>query len=164
MLCSLQQNLICSTGPFEQANDRGMQIPVVSIIQHNVHGLASTWAFPGQPGPSSLRQLFGECNMSPQAVNSLKKTCNLLNLQVLGLTLLFSKLFYNAYIHPLRKFPGPLLARLSRLYYSYYRSTGQLEWKTLELHKKYGSVVRIAPNECKSIPNISGQLSIAESN
>ncbi|KAJ0121357.1 Cytochrome PaP450-1 [Diaporthe amygdali] len=66
---------------------------------------------------------------------------------VLGLTLLFSKLFYNAYLHPLRKFPGPLLARLSRLYYSYYRSTGRLEWKTLELHKKYGSVVRIAPNE-----------------
>ncbi|KAI1868375.1 hypothetical protein JX265_007198 [Neoarthrinium moseri] len=45
------------------------------------------------------------------------------------------------------KFPGPLLARATRVYYSYYRSAGQLELKTRELHDTYGSIVRIAPNE-----------------
>lgn len=64
------------------------------------------------------------------------------------------KLLYNLLFHPLRKFPGPLLGRASRLYYSYHRSTGQLEWKTLELHQKYGSVVRIAPDECKYNPSL----------
>jgi hypothetical protein len=61
---------------------------------------------------------------------------------------IIAKTLYNVLFHPLRKFPGPLPARASRLYYSYYRSTGQLEIKTKELHEKYGSVVRIAPDEC----------------
>ncbi|KAI6550163.1 hypothetical protein MCOR03_009612, partial [Pyricularia oryzae] len=59
----------------------------------------------------------------------------------------FAKALYNVFFHPLREFPGPLLARATRVYYSYHRSTGQLELLTKELHDKYGSVVRIAPDE-----------------
>ncbi|CCF45815.1 benzoate 4-monooxygenase cytochrome P450 [Colletotrichum higginsianum] len=62
----------------------------------------------------------------------------------------FVKALYNVFMHPLRKFPGPLLARSSRLYYSYHRSTGNLELITKELHEKYGDVVRLAPDECES--------------
>lgn len=77
-----------------------------------------------------------------------------MSLQVSAFAAVVSKASYNVFFHPLRSFPGPLLARASRLYYSYYRSTGQLEWKTLELHQKYGSVVRIAPDECKCMSTV----------
>jgi hypothetical protein len=32
------------------------------------------------------------------------------------------------------------------LVWIYYRLTGQLVWKSIDLHEKYGSVVRIAPD------------------
>lgn len=53
----------------------------------------------------------------------------------------------NAYFHPLSRHPGPKLWSTTRLFYSYYRITGQLVKKTFDFHKKYGSTVRIAPNE-----------------
>ncbi|KAJ4387223.1 hypothetical protein N0V93_007812 [Gnomoniopsis smithogilvyi] len=62
---------------------------------------------------------------------------------------------YNVFSHPLRRFPGPLLARATRLFYSYYRSIGKLEIKTQELHKKYGNVVRIAPDELSFVSGAS---------
>lgn len=65
-----------------------------------------------------------------------------------------SRVCYNIYFHPLKTFPGPLVAGSTRLYYSYYRSTGQLEQKTKELHDAYGSVVRIAPNECELLVEV----------
>ncbi|PMD42183.1 hypothetical protein L207DRAFT_377650, partial [Hyaloscypha variabilis F] len=50
-------------------------------------------------------------------------------------------------IHPLSKIPGPFSAKFSGVWKNvrYFRST----WHTdiLELHDKYGPVVRIAPNE-----------------
>ncbi|CZT06307.1 related to cytochrome P450 CYP3/CYP5/CYP6/CYP9 subfamilies [Rhynchosporium agropyri] len=65
-----------------------------------------------------------------------------------GVILLFiSKCFYNLWLHPARAYPGPLLGRASRLYFTYYRISGQLEFKTKELHDRYGLVFRIAPNE-----------------
>ncbi|PQE20304.1 hypothetical protein CJF30_00001610 [Rutstroemia sp. NJR-2017a BBW] len=65
-----------------------------------------------------------------------------------GVVLLFiSKCFYNLWLHPARSYPGPFLGRASRLYFTYYRMSGQLEFKTKELHDKYGLVFRIAPNE-----------------
>ncbi|KAL8386845.1 hypothetical protein RB595_010347 [Gaeumannomyces hyphopodioides] len=58
-----------------------------------------------------------------------------------------AKLVYNFFLHPARRFPGPLLARCTRAYCRYYRSTGQLENKREELHEKYGDVLVIAPDE-----------------
>ncbi|KZL77278.1 benzoate 4-monooxygenase cytochrome [Colletotrichum incanum] len=65
------------------------------------------------------------------------------------------KAFYNVFLHPLSAFPGPLLARASRIYYSYYRSIGKLEIITKELHDKYGDVVRVAPDELSFISGMS---------
>ncbi|KAI0906926.1 cytochrome P450 [Ustulina deusta] len=68
---------------------------------------------------------------------------------VVGTTFLatISLTFYRLYVHPLRKVPGPFLARVTGLWRSalYFRGT----WfdDSIELHRKYGPVVRISPNE-----------------
>ena len=59
---------------------------------------------------------------------------------------LFSKL-YQAYTSPLRDVKGPWLARFTRLWYamsSYSRKSHEIH---TDLHKKYGPIVRIAPND-----------------
>ncbi|KOC07833.1 cytochrome P450 monooxygenase [Aspergillus flavus AF70] len=58
-----------------------------------------------------------------------------------------AKTIYNLYLHPLRSYPGPWLARATRWYYSYYVKIGLLPQKTKELHDQYGPCVRIAPDE-----------------
>jgi cytochrome P450 len=54
---------------------------------------------------------------------------------------------YTLYLHPLSHIPGPLVARLTSIYL--YRLTyNGIEASTIEaLHKQYGPVVRVAPNE-----------------
>ena len=56
-------------------------------------------------------------------------------------------LAYNLLFHRLAKYPGPLLWRASRLPYSYHQVTGDLYLKIEAMHKRYGSTVRVAPNE-----------------
>lgn len=51
------------------------------------------------------------------------------------------------YFHPLARFPGPLLWRATDLGFAYRFATRTLSRDMLEIHKKYGPVVRIAPNE-----------------
>lgn len=48
---------------------------------------------------------------------------------------------------PLRSVPGPFSARLNRLWYLQKVWTGELPRLNIELHRKYGPVVRLAPNE-----------------
>lgn len=54
---------------------------------------------------------------------------------------------YNLFLHPLRKYPGPLLHRASRIPYCISAIQGTLAFEILDLHNKYGSVVRVAPDE-----------------
>lgn len=55
--------------------------------------------------------------------------------------------FYNAYLHPLRSYPGPLLWRSFRIPYVVSTQRGELHNRLTEFHTKYGPIVRIAPNE-----------------
>lgn len=48
---------------------------------------------------------------------------------------------------PLYRFPGPFLAAWGHLPYTYWLFTQRQPFKLAELHQKYGSVVRIAPNQ-----------------
>lgn len=61
---------------------------------------------------------------------------------ILGLTI------YRLFFHPLKHIPGPLLARLTYGYQIYYDAIlgGVLPKKMPALHKKYGPLVRIAPD------------------
>ncbi|KJA18919.1 hypothetical protein HYPSUDRAFT_44767 [Hypholoma sublateritium FD-334 SS-4] len=49
--------------------------------------------------------------------------------------------------HPLAKYPGPALAKLSKLWGLYKTSTGKTHLLYLELHRQYGPIVRTGPNE-----------------
>jgi len=54
---------------------------------------------------------------------------------------------YRLFLHPLRRFPGPLPAKLSKLHGPYLARNGQLHIEQNKLFSKYGNIVRIAPNE-----------------
>ncbi|KAK6224302.1 cytochrome p450 [Colletotrichum tabaci] len=58
-----------------------------------------------------------------------------------------AKCLYNVFLHPLRHYPGPKLAGVTRAYYLFFDVRGVSHWKVKEWHEKYGDVVRIAPGE-----------------
>ncbi|CAH0057175.1 unnamed protein product [Clonostachys solani] len=53
----------------------------------------------------------------------------------------------NLYFHPLSKFPGPKIAAASNLWYAYVMHRGVAPIEMSNLHKKYGPVIRVAPDE-----------------
>ena len=70
----------------------------------------------------------------------------LLVLQVVA-TLLVGLLLYRGFLHPLADFPGPFLARYTGLWRTARYFNGKWHDDVVQLHEKYGKVVRIAPNE-----------------
>ncbi|UPK97402.1 hypothetical protein LCI18_008337 [Fusarium solani-melongenae] len=52
------------------------------------------------------------------------------------------------FVSPLRRVPGPFLARYTRLWLFKETYRGTFPKTNVELHKKHGPIVRIAPNEC----------------
>ncbi|OHE93749.1 cytochrome P450 [Colletotrichum orchidophilum] len=58
-----------------------------------------------------------------------------------------SYIIYNLFFHPLRRFPGPILMRATRATACYRLWRGTLSFDMLDIHKRYGDVVRIAPDE-----------------
>ncbi|KAF2198224.1 cytochrome P450 ClCP1 [Delitschia confertaspora ATCC 74209] len=58
-----------------------------------------------------------------------------------------TKAIYNLYFHPLSRYPGPLLWRLSQLPQLVVMLQGVLPFRIKELHDKYGDVIRVGPNE-----------------
>ncbi|KAE8447538.1 hypothetical protein EG329_010668 [Mollisiaceae sp. DMI_Dod_QoI] len=56
-------------------------------------------------------------------------------------------LIIKALTDPLLSIPGPFLARFTRLWYLWQIYKGGFERENLRLHRRYGSVVRIAPGE-----------------
>ncbi|PVH95469.1 cytochrome P450 [Periconia macrospinosa] len=58
-----------------------------------------------------------------------------------------SRCIYLLYFHPLSHFPGPKLAAVSNLWYAYHWFSGRWPWAIEKTLRKYGPIVRIAPNE-----------------
>jgi hypothetical protein len=81
-------------------------------------------------------QVFG--NSTPWSV--------LLTVLAIAITYQLGTLVYNIFFHPLRHFPGPKLCAASRIPLAYHMIIGDSHLWDLDLHKKYGSVVRPAPN------------------
>ncbi|RYP45645.1 hypothetical protein DL768_008034 [Monosporascus sp. mg162] len=52
---------------------------------------------------------------------------------------------YNLFLHPLRRFPGPIANRASRLPWVLQHLLGRQPFSTQRLHERYGPVVRVAP-------------------
>jgi hypothetical protein len=65
------------------------------------------------------------------------------HLAVLGLSIASYRLFF----HPLRKFPGPLGAKLTKWVDFYHTAPGKRHEWIPALHEQYGHIVRIGPNE-----------------
>ncbi|KAI1365681.1 cytochrome P450 [Xylaria arbuscula] len=53
---------------------------------------------------------------------------------------------YRVKLHPIQKYPGPFLAKLSDLYGGFYAVGKRTHLKIWENHLRYGSVVRFGPN------------------
>ncbi|OCL14612.1 cytochrome P450 [Glonium stellatum] len=70
----------------------------------------------------------------------------LLLLALLGFTVFFYVIYYR-FAHPLSKYPGPYLACLTNWWKVYHTFRLDLHEAVLLLHEKYGSVVRIGPND-----------------
>ncbi|KAJ9613905.1 hypothetical protein H2200_002041 [Cladophialophora chaetospira] len=64
------------------------------------------------------------------------------------------KVIYRLYLSPVAHFPGPRLAAVTYWYEFYYDVVlgGQYTFHIIELHKKYGPVVRINPRELHFYP------------
>ncbi|KAI0200766.1 cytochrome P450 [Astrocystis sublimbata] len=54
---------------------------------------------------------------------------------------------YQCLLSPLAEFPGPFAAKLSKLWRANVAYGGQWHSRIVELHRRYGPVVRIGPNE-----------------
>jgi hypothetical protein len=70
-------------------------------------------------------------------------------LAVLILSYSLAKTIYRVYFHPLRSFPGPMLASImdwNKFYYNWYLG-GIHSLKIKQWHAQYGPIIRIAPNE-----------------
>ncbi|KAI1442050.1 cytochrome P450 [Annulohypoxylon stygium] len=67
----------------------------------------------------------------------------------LYLAYLAAVIFYRLTFHPLAKFPGPFLCKISFIQQCYYEAilNGKFLGRLTEYHRKYGPVVRISPNE-----------------
>lgn len=64
-----------------------------------------------------------------------------------ALILLYITIYRLSPFHPLAKYPGPILNKLSKLWMSYITSTGQQYRYYRRLHEQYGDIVRVGPNE-----------------
>ncbi|KAF5319606.1 hypothetical protein D9619_008353 [Psilocybe cf. subviscida] len=71
------------------------------------------------------------------------------------MTLIVSVLCYRlSPLHPLWKYPGPILGRCSKFYGIWQQHSGEMYLKVQAMHDCYGDVVRTGPNEL-TIRNIS---------
>jgi hypothetical protein len=59
--------------------------------------------------------------------------------------------FYRVYFHPLSRFPGPKIYAFTRLPHHYLIYTGKSHQSILELHRQYGEIVRLSPDELSFI-------------
>ncbi|PSR94493.1 cytochrome P450 [Coniella lustricola] len=78
---------------------------------------------------------------------------------------LTARAIYNVYFHPLANQPGPRLAAVTDLWWAYASLSGRYPWMIEEALRKYGDVVRIAPNELVFItPQAAKDIYLAQRN
>ena len=63
-----------------------------------------------------------------------------------GLLYIVGLAIYNIFFHPLAKYPGPLIAKLTDAYQLYHAYKGDRHLEFWRLHERYGPVVRFGPN------------------
>ncbi|KAI0974334.1 cytochrome P450 [Xylaria arbuscula] len=87
--------------------------------------------------------------------------------QVLVLVIIayVSQLVYNLKFHPLSKYPGPKIAAVSNLWWVWNSISGRYPWVIEEALKRYGDIIRIAPNELVFLtPQAAKDIYLAQEN
>ncbi|KAK3348528.1 cytochrome P450 [Neurospora tetraspora] len=79
------------------------------------------------------------------SVSLLLKTSASLLLLIIVIILAIS--IYRLFLHPLAGIPGPRLAALSNIWHAYHARNGRMYQLGKTLHKRYGPLVRVGPNE-----------------
>lgn len=105
----------------------------VSLLALGEAGLFWLWNTNPQLGRQALLRVMGQC--------SILYFC----------TLATSIAIYRLYLHPLSKYPGPVLGKLTKFYTSYYGLQGKIHLWLEDQHAKYGEIVRYGPNELSLI-------------
>lgn len=62
---------------------------------------------------------------------------------------------YRIFFHPLAKYPGPLLAKITDLYSTYHAWKGDRHLEFWRTHEKYGEIVRFGPNSLSFNSNVA---------
>jgi len=62
-----------------------------------------------------------------------------------------AKIIYNLFFHPLHHIPGPKINALSRIPYVRHILAGTTTQNVVDLHRKYGEVVRLSPTQVSFI-------------
>ncbi|KAA8913662.1 cytochrome P450 [Sphaerosporella brunnea] len=88
------------------------------------------------------------------------------NAAILAAVYLFTLAFYRLYFHPLAKYPGPFLAKITDWNTAYHALRGDRFLELYKAHEKYGPIVRVAPNmlsfnSATALKSIYGHSSIA---
>lgn len=69
-------------------------------------------------------------------------------------TILLLVSFYRIFFHPLRRIPGPFAAKFTELWRTTKYAKGNWHQDILDLHRQYGPVVRVSPNEISIVDKI----------
>nr|KAK5432287.1 hypothetical protein LTR18_011194 [Exophiala xenobiotica] len=72
---------------------------------------------------------------------------NWLGLVLVSVTSLLAVIIYRIFFHPLARFPGPFTARFSGIWRTRRYLRGTWHEDIIEVHRRYGRIVRIAANE-----------------
>ncbi|KAI5784764.1 cytochrome P450 [Geopyxis carbonaria] len=83
----------------------------------------------------------------PAAASAHPRTTLLVTTALIILPYIFLTSVHRLYLDDLSRFPGPRLAAVSDLWYTYAALTGDLPFSLSRAHAKYGPVVRIAPKQ-----------------
>ncbi|RPA84492.1 cytochrome P450 [Ascobolus immersus RN42] len=103
------------------------------------HGEANRWL--------QLSQQWFISNISRlPATSHLAPTSTIVFISLTLFTIIAYSIIYNRFFHPLAHVPGPFWASVTPLVRVYHCTTGTIHLYDQELHRKYGSVVRSAPN------------------
>ncbi|KAG5638947.1 hypothetical protein H0H81_008447 [Sphagnurus paluster] len=116
--------------------------------------------------PTSLTNLVSIIVPAPLALLAIQKVAPLnagqilLTYSVFLVSLICSIVLYRVSpFHPLAKYPGPLINKITQFRNVWVQHTGHLHLVNKDLHDKYGPFVRIGPNEL-SVIDINAALAI----
>ena len=94
------------------------------------------------------------------AVVTLMDQTNLLLIAIIfGTSCIVLTAAYRLTLHPLAKYPGPWLAKITELYPLYHSIIGDRHLTFWRLHKKHGDIIRYGPNQL-SVNTSTGLKSI----